>query len=61
MLSKLRDNASECMSRTPEMTYRELYTYLVSHTVGSHVKIFNAPQFGNLYRESPKEFFVAGQ
>lgn len=58
---RFTNNLVECMSRTPEMTYRELYTYLVSHTVGSHVKIFNAPQFGNLYRESPKEFFVAGQ
>ena len=47
------------MSQAPEMTYRELYTYLVSHTIGSHVKIFNASQFGNLCRESPQEFFVA--
>ncbi|MGN0257888.1 MAG: C13 family peptidase [Bacteroides sp.] len=56
---RFSNNLVECMSQTPEMTYRELYTYLVSHTIGSHVKIFNAPQFGNLYRESPKEFFVA--
>lgn len=56
---RFSNNLVDCMSQTPEMTYRELYTYLVSHTIGSHVKIFNAPQFGNLYRESPKEFFVA--
>ncbi len=58
---RFSNNLVDCMSQTPEMTYRELYTYLVNHTLGSHVKIFNAPQFGNLYRESPKEFFVAGQ
>ena len=56
---RFSNNLVDCMSQTPGMTYRELYTYLVSHTLGSHVKIFNAPQFGNLYRESPKEFFVA--
>lgn len=56
---RFTNNVVDCMSQTPEMTYRELYTYLVSHTIGSHVKIFNASQFGNLYRESPQEFFVA--
>lgn len=56
---RFSNNLVECMSQTPEMTYRELYTYLVSHTIGSHVKIFNAPQFGNLCRESPQEFFAA--
>ncbi|MGN0309372.1 MAG: C13 family peptidase [Bacteroides sp.] len=58
---RFSNNLVECMSQTPEMTYRELYTYLVSHTIGSHVKIFNASRFGNLYRESPKEFFVASK
>lgn len=56
---RFSNNLVDCMLQTPEMTYRELYTYLVSHTLGSHVTIFNAAQFGNLYRESPKEFFVA--
>ena len=35
-----------------------MYIYLNSHTIGSHVMIYNAPLFGNLYTETPKEFFI---
>lgn len=39
-------------------TYLDLYLYCVRNTLGSHPKIVNASNFGNLYADSPQEFFV---
>jgi|GEM_PF-2809916 len=58
METRFTKNLVDSMSENPDLTYKELYSYLVSHTLGSHVGIFNAGLFGNLYRESPSEFFV---
>lgn len=38
-------------------TYHDLYIYCVRNTLGSHPKIVNAFNFGNLYADSPLEFF----
>ena len=37
-------------------TYRELYLYCAQHTLGSHVRIVNSANFGNLYTTGPREF-----
>ncbi|WP_296330509.1 C13 family peptidase [uncultured Treponema sp.] len=37
--------------------YADLYKYLVQNTIGSHVQLFNAGNFGNLYATWPIEFF----
>ena len=39
-------------------TYRDFYLYCALHTLGSHVGIYNYTNFGNLYTNGPKEFFV---
>ncbi|MCR4821460.1 MAG: ABC transporter substrate-binding protein [Treponema sp.] len=36
----------------------EVYKYLVEHTIGSHVCIFNADHYGNLYVGKFDEFFI---
>ncbi|MCR4602531.1 MAG: ABC transporter substrate-binding protein [Prevotella sp.] len=58
MSDRFTNNLITCLTANPAMTYKELYSYLVSHTMGSHVHIYNAPLFGNLYRDDPSEFFV---
>lgn len=35
--------------------YSDLYKYLVKNTIGSHVRLFNGSNFGNLYTLGPKE------
>jgi glycosylphosphatidylinositol transamidase (GPIT) subunit GPI8 len=42
----------------PDGTYRDLYLYCAQHTLGSHVGIYNYTNFGNLYTNGPKDFFV---
>lgn len=46
-----------CLAGNPSISYNELYIYCSQHTLGSHVKIVNAANFGSLYMESPDEFF----
>ena len=58
MSDRFTNNLINALSGDRNLTYKELYSYLVSHTLGSHVGIFNAAMFGNLYREAPAEFFV---
>ena len=38
-------------------TYQELYQHLWQNTIGSHVKVFNADCFGNLYKMNCSDFF----
>ena len=51
-------NLIDYLSANPTTTYRDLYLYCTQHTLGSHVKVVNAPNFGNLYMTSPQEFFT---
>jgi len=39
-------------------SFSRIYQYLVKHTIGSHVCVFNAAHFGNLYETDFGEFFV---
>lgn len=57
---RFSNNLIRSLSDNPTLTYRELYDYLVSHTLGSHVKIYNASRFGNMFKENPSEFIMAG-
>lgn len=40
----------------PDISIRNLYYKLVPTTVGSHVSVYNAESFGNIYRASMSEF-----
>ena len=39
-----------------ERSLRDLYLYCAQHTLGSHARIVNAANFGNLYHTGPAEF-----
>ncbi len=50
----LSGGAQGAKAETP--TYRELFLYCAEHTLGSHAKIVNARNFGNLTVTNPGEF-----
>lgn len=54
---RFSNNIVKQMWDNSNMTYKDLYIYLVEHTLGSHVHVTNASYFGNLYTNSPAEFF----
>jgi len=58
MCDRFSRNLVGHVSENPDGTYRDLYLYCAQHTLGSHVGIYNYTNFGNLYTNGPKEFFV---
>lgn len=58
MSDRFTQNVVKQLTATPATTYRDLFLYCSQHTLGSHVRIVNAEHFGNLYTDSPQEFFV---
>ena len=46
----------ECVETNPQMSLRDLYYKLFTNTVGSHVTLFNANHYGNLYKNDIWEF-----
>ena len=38
---------------------RDLYYTLAAHTSGSHVKVYNVPNYGNVYSSSMTEFLFS--
>ncbi len=57
MSDRFSNNVVRQMGEDAGMTYKDLYVYLAEHTLGSHVHVANASCFGNLYTNSPEEFF----
>lgn len=58
MCDRFTRNVVEYLEEHPSATYRELFLYCASNTLGSHPQIIPGPLFGNLYVSGPKEFFV---
>ena len=58
MCDRFSRNLVGHVSENPDGTYRDLYLYCAQHTLGSHVGIYNYTNFGNLYTNGPKDFFV---
>lgn len=56
----LSDSFSRSLALTlhhqPDITLRNLYYNMVKLTTGSHVKIYNAGHYGNLFRNTMQEF-----
>ena len=50
-------NFIDMMAADKNIAYSDLYKNLVQRTIGSHVQMFNASRFANLYLTSPAEFF----
>lgn len=46
----------DCLTATPSISMRDLYYRLFQNTVGSHVCVFGADGYGNLYKSSMAEF-----
>ncbi len=58
MSDRFSNNLVNTLSAKPSQTYRDLYEYLYTHTLGSHVYVENSYWFGNLCKTSPEEFIV---
>ena len=58
MRDRFTHNLLTHVAANPATTYRDLYLYCASHTLGSHVHVVNSAHFGNLYTAGPREFFV---
>ncbi len=46
----------DCVSNNPRISLRDLYYKLFVNTVGSHVVLFNANNYGNIYKNNIGEF-----
>ena len=57
MRDRFTHNLLTHIAANPMTTYRDLYLYCASHTLGSHVHVVNSAHFGNLYTAGPREFF----
>jgi len=54
---RFTNNFVSYITANPSAYYRDLYLYLKTKTLGSHVSLHNYDCFGNMYKTSPKEFF----
>lgn len=58
MSDRFSNNLVNTLSEKPDQTYKELYEYLYTHTLGSHVYVENSYWFGNLCKSSVGEFIM---
>lgn len=58
MSNRFTSTLIEQLTANPRITMRELYYRLFINTLGSHVTVYNAPLFGNLYTTAMDEFVV---
>ena len=58
MCDRFSMNLSTCLADNPQTSFRDLFLYCARHTLGSHAKIVNAANFGNLYTTGPAEFIL---
>ncbi|MCC8038155.1 MAG: ABC transporter substrate-binding protein [Bacteroidales bacterium] len=55
---RFSNNLVGFLSSNPADSYKNLYTYLVTHTLGSHVQVSNGALFDNLCIATPEEFII---
>lgn len=58
MSDRFTNNLVNTLSEKPDQTYKELYEYLYTHTLGSHVYVENSYWFGNLCKTRIGEFIM---
>ena len=46
----------DCIAGNPSISMRDLYYRLFNNTVGSHVMVYNAENYGNMYTNTMREF-----
>lgn len=57
MSNRFTSTLHECVTNKPNITFRDLYYRMFINTVGSHVMVYNADSYGNLYLEKINEYF----
>ena len=61
MSNRFTSTFIEQIADDPSVSLRDLYYRLFLNTVGSHVTVYNAPLFGNLYSSGMAEFIFSYQ
>jgi glycosylphosphatidylinositol transamidase (GPIT) subunit GPI8 len=56
MTNRFTTTLLDCIEKNPDVAFRELYYHLFSSTLGSHVTVYNAEKFGNMYNNTMREF-----
>ena len=56
MCDRFTLNLVTCLTENADTSFRDLFLYCASHTLGSHARIVNADHYGNLYTTGPAEF-----
>lgn len=56
MSNRFSATLEDCINNSPDIPFRDLYYRLFTNTVGSNVMIYNAPAYGNLFRETMREY-----
>ena len=56
MSNRFSATLEDCINNAPDISFRDLYYRLFTNTVGSHVMVYNAPAYGNIYRETMREY-----
>lgn len=56
MTNRFTTTLLDCIETNPDVSFRELYYHLFSSTLGSHVMVYNAGNFGNMYTSTMREF-----
>lgn len=58
MCDRFSLNLVTCLSDNPQSNFRDIFLYCAQHTLGSHAKIVNAANYGNLFTTGPAEFIL---
>lgn len=56
MTNRFTTTLLDCIETNLDVSFRELYYHLFSSTLGSHVMVYNAGNFGNMYTSTMREF-----
>lgn len=56
MSNRFTSTLHKQITENPMISLRDLYYKLFINTVGSHVSVYNAPNYGNIYKQSMAEF-----
>jgi ABC-type branched-subunit amino acid transport system substrate-binding protein len=56
MSNRFTSTLLEQLNASPQISLRDLYYRLFINTVGSHVMVYNARDFGNIYKNTLEEF-----
>ena len=56
MSNRFSATLEDCIINAPDISFRDLYYRLFTNTVGSHVMVYNASNYGNIYRETMREY-----